>query len=235
LKIVGPDGQGYGRLATYPGHGNYPTTLWTPGVPFCDTYSLKVGANFPAPALAFVQVALLATTEINGAVMPVIDADGHPSGASSVDVPLVVAEPRRPGPLAHTTNFRFSNALALTGYALTPLPDQQAVRVDLRWEALRDQDTNYTVFVHLRDAVDHAYAQGDDEPRGGWYPTALWRKGEVVIDSHIIPLPPGPTPPLSLYIGVALRDTLDRIPALDPSGSELPDDEALLEQNLVFP
>ena len=107
--------------------------------------------------------------------------------------------------------------------------------MDLRWEALRDQDTNYTVFVHLRDTVDHAYAQGDNEPRGGWYPTALWRKGEVVIDSHLIPLPPGPTPPLSLYIGVTQSDTLQRIPAFDSSGSELPDDEALLEQNLLFP
>ena len=31
LDIVGPDGQGYGRVATYPGRGSYPTTLWTPG------------------------------------------------------------------------------------------------------------------------------------------------------------------------------------------------------------
>src|SRR5205085_7877632 len=52
LDIVGPDGQGYGRLATYPGRGSYPTSLWTPGVPFCDAYSIRVGADFPAPALA---------------------------------------------------------------------------------------------------------------------------------------------------------------------------------------
>ena len=100
---------------------------------------------------------------------------------------------------------------------------------------MRDLDTHYTIFVHLRDAPDHAYAQGDGEPRGGWYPTALWRKGEVVIDSHVIPLPPGPTPPLSLVIGVALRDIPERIPAFDPSGIQLPDNEALLEPNLVFP
>jgi hypothetical protein len=194
-----------------------------------------VGAEFPAPALASVQVAWLTSPDINGPALPVVDGAGTPTGARSVSVPLAVTLPQRPGPLAHTAHIRFGDALNLTGYALTPLPGQQAVRVDLRWEALRDQDANYTIFVHLRDTVDHAYAQGDGQPRAGWYPTAVWRNGEVVIDSHIIPLPPGPTPPLSLVIGVALLDQSQRLPAFDTGGTELRDDEAVLEQNLVFP
>jgi hypothetical protein len=147
----------------------------------------------------------------------------------------VVAEPSRPGPLARTSQVRFGDALALTSYDLKVLPDQHAVQVDLRWEALRDQDTHYTIFVHLRDTPTHAYAQADSEPRNGWYPTALWRKGEVVIDTHLVPLPAGPTPPLSLVIGVALRDLPVRLLAQDSGGNPLPDNEAVLEERLVFP
>ena len=234
LEVAGPDGQGYGRLVTYPGRGNYPTSFWKPGVSFCDEYGVPVGENFPAPALAWIRVALLVTTDINGPWLSPTGADGSLTQTSSVDVPLVVAQASRPGPLAHAANYRVSNALALRGYTIMLLPAQHAVQVDLRWEALRDQDTNYAVFVHLRDAPDHAYAQGDGEPRGGWYPTALWRKGEIVIDTHLLPLPPGPTPPLELVVGVVLRDTQDRLPVYD-AAAELPDDEAVLEQDLAFP
>jgi hypothetical protein len=232
LEIIGPDGQGYGRLATYPGHGNYATSLWTLGVPFCDNYAVPVGADFPAPAVAQLRVALLTTADVNGERLLVVAADGQVVAGSAVSLPLTVVPVRPPAPLAHTVNVRFGDILALRGYSLTEVPAAHAVRVDLRWEALRDLSTDYMIFVHLRDMPDHAYAQGDSEPRAGWYPTHLWQKGETVLDEHVLRLPAGPPPPLMLYVGVVDPLANNRLPAFDVGGQRLANDEVILDRNL---
>ena len=48
LDIVGPDGQGYGGLTTYPGRGNYATSSWALNTPFCDHYVIPVATGFPS-------------------------------------------------------------------------------------------------------------------------------------------------------------------------------------------
>ncbi len=234
LEVVGPDGQGYGRLATYPGHGNYATSFWAVGVPFCDNYAVPVGADFPAPAVAQMRVALLATADVNGPRLPVVAANGQAVADNAVSVPLTVVPAYAPVALDHAVNVRFGDQLVLRDYALTTLPAAHAVRVDLRWEALRDLSTDYVIFVHLRDTPDHAYAQGDSPPRAGWYPTSLWRKGELVLDEHVIALPPGPVPPLALYVGVLRADTGVRLPAFDAHAAPVRDNQVILDDNVIF-
>jgi hypothetical protein len=92
------------------------------------------------------------------------------------------------------------------------------------------------VFTHLRDRPDHAYTQGDGLPMQGAYPTRLWKKGEVVLDSHLLNLPPGgPTPPLALVVGMVDAVTQKRLKVFDANGREVTNDEILLAQGLTFP
>lgn len=57
LEIQGPAGETYGRLETYPGHGNFPTSLWPALKPFCDEYLIRINDYANSPAT--LQVSLL--------------------------------------------------------------------------------------------------------------------------------------------------------------------------------
>lgn len=228
LEAVGPDGQGYGRLVTYPGRGNFATRFWEPGVPFCDRYDLPIGAEMPAPALAWVRVAVLRTIDVNGERLPLTSADGTRVDMDAYVLPLEIETRQRPPASQQALNYRFGDGLRLRGYSLAVDAPARQVRVTLQWEALRDLRQDYVIFVHLRDTPDSAYAQADSAPRGGWYPTRLWQRGEVVEDVHVLTLPAGAPPPLGLYLGVVDPAAEARLTAVNGQGERLANDELLL-------
>ena len=233
LEVVGADGQGYGRFSTYPGHGNYPTSQWRLNTPFCEPYQVQLGEKIPAPALAHLRVAWLAGT--SGQPLPLRLLSGQALNDTAYGIEFKVSSP--PGlvpPIAHAVNYRLGQQISLTGYEAVPTGSQ--VRVTLRWQALQDVTGDYVVFTHLRDRPDHAYTQGDGLPVQGAYPTRLWQKGEVVLDSHLLNLPPGsPTPPLALVVGMVDAVTQKRLSVYDANGHEVTNDEILLAQGLTFP
>jgi hypothetical protein len=234
LQVVGADGQGYGRLRTYPGHGNYPTSQWALNTPFCERYVVPITDDIPAPALAQLRVSWLAGTD--GQPLPVRLFSGAAQSDSGYGLAFKVA--RQPGsvpPIANEVDYRFGRQIRLTGYDVVPEGD--TVRVRLRWQALEDVTSNEVVFVHLRDRPDHAYGQGDSLPVQGAYPTWMWKKGEVILDTHTVTLPAagGATPPLALYVGMYDAGTQVRLAIFDASGNELKNDEVILARELVFP
>jgi 4-amino-4-deoxy-L-arabinose transferase-like glycosyltransferase len=232
-EVVGADNLGYGRLQTYPGHGNYPTSAWNLSQPFCEPQTIPVQADIPAPALAHVRVSLVDAT---GASLPVQDIDGQELFAPEVNIEFKVSAP--PGvspPIAQPVDYRFGSAIKLTGYSLSI--DAATATVTLRWEALADGSGNYVAFVHLRDTPETEYAQGDSLPRGGAYPTWLWRRGETLLDEHPIELPAhtGAAPLVDLYVGLFDATTFERVPAFDAAGEPLPNDEVILQRGISLP
>ncbi len=185
LEIVGPDGQGYGGLETYPGRGNYATSLWAVNTPFCDQYAVNIGKAIPAPSLAGLRVSLL--NGVGGEKLPLTNLAGASPEDAAIWIPVKVQASGVIPALAHPARYRFGSGIVLSGYDLQALPaEKPGVRVALRWEALEDIRENYVVFVHLRDTPQNAYTQDDQQPRRGWYPTAWWDKGEVVLDEHTL-------------------------------------------------
>jgi hypothetical protein len=197
-------------------------------VPFCDRYDVPIDAAMPAPAQTWVRVALLREPNANSEPLPVTDANGEHVNDDAYTVPVKVAAVNHPAPPAQPLDYDFGGALRLRGYSLSLAPDTRSVRVSLVWEALRDLDRDYEVFVHLRDRPENAYAQSDSAPRDGWYPTHLWRRGETVEDTHVLSLPAGTSPPLSLYVGVVDPAADNRLNALDSAGQPMRNDEAIL-------
>jgi len=65
-----------------------------------------------------------------------------------------------------------------------------AVPVTLIWQAKGPTGRNWKVFVHLLDAQGTVRAQGDSYPADDGAATVTWREGEVVVDTHILDLPP---------------------------------------------
>jgi hypothetical protein len=238
LEVVGADNQGYGRLATYPGRGNHPTSAWGVHEPFCDAYDVEMGADIPAPALARVRVVWV--DDAAEQPLPVETFAAEPLADAEFNVPFKVAAPAGYYPLiANAADYAFGSTtrdaapLRLTGYALEPAAG--GLRVTLRWEPLATLPGDLVVFVHLRDTPETVYASGDSQPLNGAYPSWLWQPGETVMDPHLVTLPEasGPRPPLDLYVGVYDAELDERLPAFDAAGNQLPANEVVLERGVV--
>jgi 4-amino-4-deoxy-L-arabinose transferase-like glycosyltransferase len=237
LDIVGPDGQGYGELRTYPGRGNYATSFWRVQVPFCEAYKVPVGTGMPAPVVAKMLVQLW--DEDAKQMLPLTQLGGQPIRGQSKPVAVLFKVKAAAGAAAasaHAVTYRFGSDLILLGYDVQPVPGTpRHVRVTLHWETVKDISANYVVFVHLRDTPTHLYAQDDSEPRGAWYPTPWWTVGETILDEHTLTLPVGAVPPLDLYIGVYNSAGGARLPVADAQGKPVVNDEVILAQNVTLP
>jgi len=87
LELIGPDDQDYTWLETYPGRGNYATSLWATNAPLCDQYTLSVPKSLMAPSAASVQVSLL--TGVGGEKLPVKNSAGDWVG-QEIQIPVEV-------------------------------------------------------------------------------------------------------------------------------------------------
>jgi len=117
---------------------------------------------------------------------------------------------------------RFEKGLTLVGHRLATVSPQE-LRLNLLWRAEAEIEADYTVFVHLtRD--DAILAQDDSFPAGGYYPTSLWRVGDIVSDVHTLALPE-PYDPIGhkLIVGLYQLETLRRLQVLDETGEPISD------------
>lgn len=92
--------------------------------------------------------------------------------------------------------------ITLLGYELSAqsVAPGERLTVTLYWQALRPSDIRYTAFIHLLGPTNPAggspiWGQQDSEPCKGYYPTAVWRAGEIIRDDMVIEVaadaPPG--------------------------------------------
>ncbi len=103
---------------------------------------------------------------------------------------------------------RFGDQIRLVGW--TVVEQEGSTAVTLIWEALTPISQDYTAFVHLVGPDGAPVAQLDRQPGG--HPTSSWRPGEWVMDTFVIPLPPGNTvDDLTIQTGFYYLPTLERL------------------------
>ena len=220
VHLIGPENSRVAQRHTYPGLGRFPTSLWPVGRAFCETYHVRVERWAPGPTRYWLEVGLFEAEA--GARVPTRNAEGH-----SVEPPIVgavVVTPRQPASVpAHPLETTLADdAIALRGVdAPREAAPGATVAVTLTWEALSPPGGDYVAFVHLWRPGDPApLAQHDSPPREGWFPTHLWRAGDVVVDAHPLPLPatlePGEYP---LWAGLYRADDGTRATARGPEGA----------------
>jgi hypothetical protein len=102
-----------------------------------------------------------------------------------------------------TTNWPVQEAGAVLGdqarlarYALSgqEVTSGDVLQLQLVWEALRQPDADYTVFVQMLDQRNQVVAQRDAPPVSGDQPTSGWQPGEQVVDNHGLLVLPGTAP-----------------------------------------
>ena len=84
-----------------------------------------------------------------------------------------------------------NSQIRLVGLNSEPQPNTASneLAVDLVWQPVSHIAGNYNAFVHLLDSKGEIVAQSDTAP-GGDKVTSRWLPGEVILNRHILTLPP---------------------------------------------
>lgn len=112
---------------------------------------------------------------------------------------------------AHPLQADLNGQIHLRGYTLTPEPPSpgQPLRLTLFWQALTAINTDYTVFLHLRNDANQTVAQIDFAPARS---TSSWWVGDAPVDSKELTLPADlPPGKYRLLAGLYNPQTLERL------------------------
>jgi hypothetical protein len=130
----------------------------------------------------------------------------------------------------------FDNNVLFLGYERDTgrVRSEGVLGVDLYWQALRQMDEDYTVYLKLVNGAYHVWGQQAGRPAWGSYPTNRWREGKIVGDRREIKIWPG-TPPGYYHVSVILYD-LHGEQGLEPElllgPLEIPQQEGLTVEDL---
>jgi hypothetical protein len=126
--------------------------------------------------------------------------------------------------IAHPQRADLGSEIRFLGYNLpgTRFQPGDTMRLVLFWQALAGIDQDYTVFTHLIDNDGMIWAQKDDWPVDGSYPTSQWAQGAIIEDPYEIGISPEtPSGDYRLEVGMYLLETGERLPVTDEAGSPL--------------
>lgn len=234
-KLLKADDQiAYGGRDRLPREG-YSTLYWAPTEIISDPFGVPVNPNAP-DGIYTINVGLY--EEINGqAVSLPLVQDGQLIEANSINIGPIKVGNAPPGLTVAkanpqiTVNQSFGNppALTLLGYDLTDQSGQpvatlnfelktqnsklKTLNLKLYWQSEAPLPTDYTTFVHLRNAAGENVAQKDQPPLNGAYPTSLWDSGDIIADEIVLPLPDTlPAGEYQLIVGMYDFTTGQRLP-----------------------
>ncbi len=217
VQVLGRGGERIGGIDTYPGGGNYPTTLWSPGDVVSEAYSIPIATDVATPVAATVRVGVYAGTPQGS--LPAFQADGAEIARNPAITRVRVSGGRTEAAVPpNALEANYGNKLRLEGYALTR-PGVMAGDVwdlTLYWNVLDRPMYDYTVFVHLVDQEGQILDQADAPPLGGELPTSFARAGDQIEDPHSLTLT-GTLEPgeYFLEVGLYLLETEARLALVD--------------------
>ncbi|MCX7689501.1 glycosyltransferase family 39 protein [Thermoflexus sp.] len=135
--------------------------------------------------------------------------------------------PPQPAEIPHRMSARLGDGIRFLGYRLRGTHEGNppvaypgsTILLDLYWEAEKPIERSYVVFTHLiGEAFNPAtgnpvWAQDDQVPLEGAYPTTHWIPGRPLRDRYELSLPPSMPPgEYILEIGMYLLETGERLP-----------------------
>lgn len=179
-----------GRLVaqkdTFPGGGNYATSLWQPGELVRDTYHIKVPADLSVPSVVQIEVGLYAPENMER--LPVQSETAQVRNSAVLLAKMKALPTSEPERCAQgLTDMDFGGQAILEGYSLAAPQARPGAKLtgQLCWRASDPLDRDYTVFVQLV-GPSGLVAQDDAQPRQGAFPTSVWSSGDRVVHPFAI-------------------------------------------------
>jgi 4-amino-4-deoxy-L-arabinose transferase-like glycosyltransferase len=221
LQLQAADGRFVVEQGAQPIGGQFPTSAWRDGELVRDWQDLALPVTLPAGDYSLV---------VN------IQESGAAVGKVTLGSIAVRGRPRVfEGPeVQHPVELMVGEGMRLVGYDLeTPLVRTgSTLSLTLHWQAEREMDRSYTVFVHLLDGSGRVRAQQDNAPGLGYLPTTGWAPGEYIADAYEIALPVGVSAgDYALEVGVYDAATGIRLPVRSATGERM-GDRIILSQSI---
>jgi hypothetical protein len=186
--------------------GGIPTTTWTTQRYIVDDHYLSLPADTPPVALSVVMgLYRQDNLEWCGAVQ--LPELVHVT--QTIDLFQVQMSSSPAG--------YFSDRIRLLGYRVEESRD--GLLLTLFWQAIAQPEEDYQVFIHALDGAGNEVAQADGPPVGGLYATSTWLPGQVIVDTHNVPIKAKNI--VSLKVGLYSLSTMMRLPVrLDVAPTE---------------
>ena len=134
--------------------------------------------------------------------------------------------------IGHRLDAPFAGGVRLLGYDLAAeqVRPGEAVELTLYWSADGPLAPTHKVFTHLLGETFNAtggnflWGQSDAEPAANTRPTTTWRSGEVIVDSHLIPVAAdAPAGRYTLEVGLYEPTSGARLAVVDATGAAVGD------------
>jgi hypothetical protein len=205
VHLVGQDNRIAGGVDVVPARGAFPTVYWKPGDAFRNVVNIPIVSD-AIPGKYSVEVGWYPIGKV-GDRLQTTDGDDR------AIITSVKVAPREP--LVFTSKTRidatFDNQIKLLGYDSSSSPD--AVYLTLYWQAQKNIDQEYKVFVQVLDGNNKIVSQVDQLPQNGNYPTSIWSVGEQIRDEYKLSLPYN-VGNARIIIGLYRIDTGERLPVV---------------------
>lgn len=202
----------------------YPTSLWRPGELLRDVFTMTLPSTLQ-PGVYTLLAGMYRSDETNGG----IQALAPPLTIGKIGLLPDVARPATPP--ERRLNVELGDRILLLGYSLRR--SDSALEVVLQWQAIRNVNADYTVFVHLLSSDGTIVAQHDGEPAEGLAATSIWMPGQDIRDEHRLALPADLAPGMyRLVCGMYDQATDERLVITE--GSVSWQEDMILLQEITF-
>ncbi|MFN8532640.1 MAG: DUF2723 domain-containing protein [Dehalococcoidia bacterium] len=163
-------------LGSAPLGGRYTTIRWQPGEIVRDRETWRLPSDLPDGRYE-VRLSL---------------GEGVRQVIGTIEVAGRLRVYQVPEPLPNRMTVRLSGGPDLIGWDARAVPNgsDRQIEITLVWRAVGALDRDYSVFVHVI-SMNRIVAQHDGQPADGSAPTVTWLPNEIVVDRHLIILPPG--------------------------------------------
>ncbi len=225
LHLLGRDTAEVGKIDTWPGGGNAPTSQWKPGAIFADTYFIPIDRKAMVPSLLRLNLAFWDDDPEN--TLLVLNPKGEQLRSVLLTVGRAASEksPEFTSPVTEGATFEYG--ISLLGLAAST---DGALYLELYWRTEQPIGADYTVFLHLVDAQGiQVVPPADAPPLNGDWPTSAWIPGQAFADVRLIPLPPNlHTGRYTLQLGLYDPVSGARVAAFRADGAQWPQDMVVI-------
>jgi hypothetical protein len=214
-KLIDSQHQVWSSADRLPADG-YNTYYWLENEVVIDSFELPVDPAIPDDVY-WLNVGLYEEIDKAAVSLPLV-IDDQTSEVTSVTVgPIKFGGPPPNSVITNAlplqiVNKAFGGMINLRGHDEL-VRNHNSLDLKLYWESVNPADSDYVVFVHVRDQSGQTVAQMDRPPANYSYPTSLWEPGEIIPDEVRVPLPDNVPPgEYTVVLGLYDLNTGHRLP-----------------------
>ncbi|MCB0207779.1 MAG: glycosyltransferase family 39 protein [Anaerolineae bacterium] len=209
---------------------DYPTVLWSPGEVITSTYKLPINP-FVAAGQYSIKFSVYNYNEGNFDFLAAVGGTVPEPVTDLYLAQIRILDSARQSPPDTAMDIHLGDDIQLLGYTIenTTITSAEPVRMALFWQARQPVTQDYTIFTQLIGPDGQVWAQQDNQPQGGSFPTSTWSPFDTVVDRYELPLNEGAPPgQYQLLVGQYDLNTGQRLPAVDAQGQRLSNDAIVL-------